>query len=263
MITLQAIFRKSEGLEEIVFRNRNKEYGAYALMKELPAALNRSALFIIGAAVLVSLMLLHFSKRGVPVKLLPPLEITTAFEKPDQPDFKLPEAPPAAPSSEMMHSLVYDWSKPLIEGNEMPEIIPQDPSNIDFSGRTGDLSLVPPQAIPETEGNGILEQGFLKVEEMPTFQGEGIDKFAEWVKKQVVYPQAAVEAGVEGTVTAGFVIGTDGSVQNIVIMKSVHPDLDQEVIRVLSRSPLWKPGKQGGTPVRVIFFIPVTFALKH
>ena len=263
MITLQTIFRKSEGLEEIVFRNRNKEYGAYALRKELPAALNRSAVFIIGAAVMISLLLLHFSNRGVPVKLSLPTEITTTFEKIDRPDFKLPEPPPAAPSSEMMHSLIYDWSKPLIDENAMPEINPQGPDNIDYPNGTNDFPLVAPQTIPETDGNGIFGKSFIRVEEMPTFLGEGIDKFAEWVKKQVVYPQDAAEAGIEGTVTAGFVIGTDGSVQNIVIMKSVHPDLDQEVIRVLSRSPLWKPGKQGGTPVRVIFFIPVKFALQH
>jgi protein TonB len=38
--------------------------------------------------------------------------------------------------------------------------------------------------------------------------------------------------------------------------------LKKEVIRVVSSSPDWKPGKQGGKAVDVIFTFPVSFILQ-
>jgi TonB family protein len=58
-----------------------------------------------------------------------------------------------------------------------------------------------------------------------------------------------------------FVVGKDGSVENVAITKSPDDALDSEVTRVVSSSPKWEPGKQRGQTVRVKFTLPVDFAL--
>lgn len=103
---------------------------------------------------------------------------------------------------------------------------------------------------------------FVVVEEMPTFQGGNINKFREWVQRNVHYPEIAVENGIQGKVFIMFVVEPDGSVTNAEILRGVDPVLDNESLRVVNESPLWAPGKQSGKTVRVRFSITVNFQLE-
>lgn len=106
------------------------------------------------------------------------------------------------------------------------------------------------------------EQFFIIVEHMPTFQNEGIEGFQKYVMKNVVYNEAARDAGTVGTVIVEFVVGKTGKVEDIKILRGVDPTLDNEVVRVLKNAPAWKPGYQRGNPVKVKFTLPVKFALQ-
>lgn len=44
---------------------------------------------------------------------------------------------------------------------------------------------------------------------------------------------------VSGTILVSFMVNIDGSLTNIEILKSVHPILDKELIRILKKSPKW------------------------
>ncbi len=103
---------------------------------------------------------------------------------------------------------------------------------------------------------------FVVVEEMPTFMGGDLNKFREWVQRNVHYPAIAVENGIQGKVFIMFVVEPDGSVTNAEIMRGVDPVLDNESLRVVNESPLWAPGKQSGKTVRVRFAITVNFQLQ-
>ena len=83
----------------------------------------------------------------------------------------------------------------------------------------------------------------------------------ETVDQNIKYPEQAEREGIEGRVVAGFIVERDGSVSNIEILKSVHPLLDAEVVRVMSLMPNWIPGRQNGQPVRVKYSLPITFRL--
>lgn len=58
-----------------------------------------------------------------------------------------------------------------------------------------------------------------------------------------------------------FIVGTDGSITNARVVRSVNQYLDKEALRVVSVMPRWKPGMQDGKPVRVRYTVPVTFRL--
>lgn len=117
--------------------------------------------------------------------------------------------------------------------------------------------------LSETEKKGkITGEIFYIVEEMPDFQGKGLDSFRDWVMENLNYPEKAAEQGIEGTVYIQFVVNKDGNISNTKIMRSVDPLLDAEAIRVVKSSPEWTPGKQKGHEVNVAFTFPIKFVLQ-
>ncbi|MCG8701400.1 MAG: energy transducer TonB [Bacteroidales bacterium] len=125
-------------------------------------------------------------------------------------------------------------------------------------GVLDDIDWVPfEQAEEKTDG----KEFFIVVEDMPTFNGGDISAFHKHVQSQVVYPQQALEMGIEGTVHVNFIIDKKGNLTNINLTRKVDPLLDNEVMRILKKSPKWKAGKQRGNPVPVLFSIPVRFEL--
>lgn len=103
---------------------------------------------------------------------------------------------------------------------------------------------------------------FVMVEEKPQFMGSDCNKFSYWITQHLVYPQDAKTQGIEGIVTTEFTVNSDGNVQNIKILRGVHPSLDAEAIRVISMSPQWKPGKHKGKTVPVSYTFPIIFKLR-
>lgn len=106
------------------------------------------------------------------------------------------------------------------------------------------------------------EEIFVIVEDMPSFQGGDLNKFREYINKNLRYPEIAAENGIQGRVILSFVVETDGRVSNVRILRGVDPALDREAIRVVESSPKWQPGMQRGKPVRVSFNIPIIFVLQ-
>ncbi len=105
------------------------------------------------------------------------------------------------------------------------------------------------------------EYVFLIVEEMPTFQGGKLDDFRKWLDSNVKYPGEARAQNIEGIEYVSFIVNKEGKVIFPNIVRSVHPLLDAEVLRVLKSSPTWKAGLQRGEPVNVSFSVPVNFTL--
>lgn len=103
---------------------------------------------------------------------------------------------------------------------------------------------------------------FIIVEDMPKFEGGDINTFRGYIGGQLIYPQTALENGIQGKVFLSFIVEPDGSVSNVTILKGVDPSLDKEAIRAIMSSPKWTPGRQRGQAVKVQFNIPVNFALE-
>jgi protein TonB len=102
---------------------------------------------------------------------------------------------------------------------------------------------------------------FFIVEEMPDFPG-GQLALRKFIAQAIKYPVIAQENGIQGKVFVNFVVNKDGSVTNAKIARGVDPSLDKEALRVVMSLPKWKPGKQGGKPVRVSYTVPINFVLQ-
>ncbi|MBR4468667.1 MAG: TonB family protein [Bacteroidales bacterium] len=98
-------------------------------------------------------------------------------------------------------------------------------------------------------------------EQMPEFPG-GVEALMDFVAKNVVYPQEAMDKEISGRVYVSFVIEKDGSVNEVKVMKGIGGGCDEEAVRVIKAMPKWKPGKQEGKPVRVSYMMPIVFKLQ-
>lgn len=110
---------------------------------------------------------------------------------------------------------------------------------------------------PKEEENKVFDV----VEQMPSYPG-GNGALMQYLSKNIKYPVVAEENGIQGRVICTFVVERDGSVTDVRVAKSVDPSLDKEAVRVVSSMPKWIPGKQNGSAVRVKYTLPVTFRLQ-
>jgi protein TonB len=117
-------------------------------------------------------------------------------------------------------------------------------------------------AFAQEEEEDESAQVFVKVENMPEFQGGGINAFRKWVQQHLDYPTIAAENGIEGTVYVRFVVDKDGSISNVTVIRGVDPSLDEEAVKTVQSAPEWEPGSQRGKPVRVQFNLPIVFRLQ-
>ena len=104
---------------------------------------------------------------------------------------------------------------------------------------------------------------FQMVEVKPSFRGGDANEFSKWVNETLVYPAEAKKDTIQGRVTLQFIVDVDGSIVDAKVIRSAHPLLDAEALRVVSSCPeKWSPGMQDGKPVRVHYVFPVIFQLK-
>ena len=123
-----------------------------------------------------------------------------------------------------------------------------------------EVVIAPPVEAPvEEEEEEVI---FMVVETMPEFPG-GQQALFKYLGENVKYPVIAQENGIQGRVICQFVVNKDGSIVDVVVVRSSgEPSLDKEALRVINSMPKWKPGKQRGKPVRVKYTVPVNFRLQ-
>ena len=266
-------------LDDIVFANRNKAYGAYALRKEYPRIVTRA--LIIGAALmglaLVGPTLINVltpekkEEAMVEIDLMkippppidpneppppppPPVELpkvnTVKFLPPEvKPDEEVPEETPPPAVEELKEAVAAEKTQ---EGDPNAE----------------EVSAAPEASAGPTKAEVVVEapapkddEIFTVVEQQPEFQGGTAAMYA-WLGKNIKYPAAAQRANISGKVFVSFTVNTDGSITDAQVLKGLGFGTDEEAIRVVKSMPRWKPGKQSGRSVRVKYNLPISFQLE-
>lgn len=130
---------------------------------------------------------------------------------------------------------------------------------------TPDVRLVPVLGEPAvidvaTPQEPDSTQALIMVEVMPEFPG-GMPALSQYVTGELRYPKEARQRNIEGLVLVGFVVERDGSISQSNVLRGIGGGCDEEALRVVARMPAWKPGQQGGTPVRVRYTLPLRFKL--
>ena len=247
-------------MEELVFSKRNKLYGAYDLRKKYGKHVLIAffiSLFILGCAISKPIYEAYRMRGKLQKKLEHKVEAVMENLNQDEPPPPPPPPPPPAAIEQQVKfvaPVVVDTVKEevkLATSDEMKESVTNE---------------APPEEMTVTEVKEEViekeEEGVWFVEENATFMGGDLNTFNTWVKEHVQYPVQASEAGISGKVIVQFSINREGIVCDIKIMRSVHPSLDNEAIKVIQSSPKWTPAKQNGTLVKQNFVIPIVFTLQ-
>ena len=116
------------------------------------------------------------------------------------------------------------------------------------------------EAVTVVEEKEEVDDIFSVVEETATPKG-GMPAFYKYVTEKFKYPAQARRMGVEGKVFVQFVIGKDGSINDVKVIKGIGAGCDEEAARIIQASPAWNPGKQRGKAVRQRYTLPISFKL--
>jgi TonB family protein len=120
---------------------------------------------------------------------------------------------------------------------------------------------------------GILQNGtcydskgkeypFTDMKIAPSFNGGG-EQFFKFFKRNFHYPDAAKKNNIQGKVYITFIVDTDGRLSDFEIVKGLGYGCDEEVLKLMKKSPPWLPAYQYGIPVRTQYAMPVSFALQN
>ena len=90
----------------------------------------------------------------------------------------------------------------------------------------------------------------------------GVAEMMKFLKENSVYPDQAMRDSIEGKVHIQFTINEDGSISDIMVLKSTNPIMSEECIRLIKQMPNWIPSEYKGEKVKSKYMLPITFCLK-
>ena len=249
---------------DIVFEHKKKDYGAFWLRKEYARNLRFALIIAVTVFVLGFLMPYIISFLTPAPKPVPIVKINyTELSEPPPIDKNTPPPPP--PDIPPPPPKTIKFTPPVIKPEE--EVKQEDaPPPVEEIQKVdvGPSTTVDPNAVFNTPPPPVVEetkpQIFTFVQQMPEFPG-GEKEMINFLYKNIHYPPAARENGVEGTVMLEFVVNEDGSISGLKALREVSGGCTEEAIRVVKSMPKWKAGMQNGNAVKVYFHLPVTFKL--
>lgn len=248
--------------DDIVFNNRNKEYGAYFLRKKYKRNVIMS---LLAAIILVATGIItpYLNSKAMQSRLMhTEREVKINLENLDQPaEHIAPPPPPPPPPADVVQQQKYIPPQVVdsIKPEEVNQLITADQAQTEVTNK--EVVEVVEQVKEETPEAMTEPEPFLTVEEMPEPPG-GMKGLYRYIAENTKYPVIALENNIQGKVYVRFCVTSKGAIEQISIFKGVDPALDEEALRVVKTFPTFKPGKQSGIPVPVWFTVHINFQLK-
>lgn len=272
MLNSSSNLYKSEWLD-LVFKNRNQSYGAFALRAESSKILLRSLLIATPLFVFPFLLTMinrqpEIEQRIDRVVDLRPLTAPSVPKKEEK-------APILEPIKEKLktYKAVGDpivVENPVSEPPTLKEMEHAVAGPVTQSGLETNLQVLPETGKGGTGGGTEGSGGIAEVDNQiydargievyPEFEG-GMKGWTKFLQRNLRYPNLAQENEVQGRVMVSFVIERDGSISDVKLISGIGSGCDEEALRVIRKSPKWKPGQQNAQPVRVRYTMPLAFAL--
>ncbi len=280
----------SQDWRNLIFADKNREFGAYQLRKESDKRHNMAVLFTLIGLVVIFILIIAFSKwsdyraeqqalalqeqreKMMAAQLAQEAEEEETEpeveeQKFEQPEIEVPEEVLA--TVQVTQIAIVDADKVK---NEVMDMDTQKEDNTargvvtqEGSDDADKFKAVQEQVVvkePEPEAKPKEEEIFVAVEQQAEFPG-GMAAMMKWLNNNVRYPESAQQNDIQGRVIVKFVVEKDGSIGKAEILKGVDRDLDREALRVVKKMPRWQPGKNNGVAVRSYFNLPVVFKLQN
>jgi protein TonB len=259
---------------DLIFNGKNKAYGAYKMREDSPKRHNIAVVLVIVIA-LIGFSLPTLIKMATPKQKEVMTEVTTLsqLEEPEVKQEEMKRVEPVAPPPPALKSSI-KFTAPVIKKDEEVRDEDEIKSQTELTQTKVAISIADVKGNDEANGKDIAdlkqvvtqapvaeEKVFDMVEQMPTFPG-GQAELMKYISTHMKYPVVAQENGVQGRVICQFVVGRDGKVRDVTVLKTLDPYCDKEAVRVILSMPNWIPGKQNGQAVAVKYTVPIVFRLQ-
>lgn len=263
------LIMKSDVLD-ILFENRNKDYGAYMLRKFYNNRLMKSLSIMMMAVIVFSAFAFLPDRSLEPDKLLFADHEMGHFT----PAVKVPEIKAAVIKPKLTPLPVQKFLNNIIIVNNTDSVdILHNLNNLAIGSKTNILinnGGVDVSSLPAIGSGGKIEEPAIPAEPttdiikpvdnpeiMPAYPG-GMDALRKFLVRNLNNPRD-LEEGEVISVKIKFVVGYDGKLQRFELVQDGGSEFNNEVMRVLKKMPAWIPGKSKGQNVPVYFTIPVKF----
>lgn len=265
------LINNQQKIDDIIFANRNKMYGAYAIRSAYGATVFKSlGLMILGFGMIISigLYLSNGNNNGPVVENNVPLIHDSILEV----IYNMDEPKPLPPEP---HEHTASSNPPASSGlsTVINETTTTDTSIVDLSlpptnGVPTGTGPVGPETPSTTIGGPVssttvdVDPPVIFPDSPPEFEG-GLKALYGFLAAQLKYPPVAAGDGVEGTVFVKFVVDENGKVTNLSLLNKMGYGLDEEALRVVGMIPKFKkPGMVNNKPVKVFYQLPIKFKLR-
>lgn len=260
---------------DVVFKDKNKSYGAYEM--RMTSSKRHVAAFLVTViiAILVALIPTVINKVSAANNTFAEgldeerILINVVIDEPIEEIIEM--AVPEPPKPVAINSI--QFVAPVIgEDSEIPDDLETPPMEdiladrrvigyVNVEDGTDDMTA---ELARVKEEDRITEAPVAPIsfaEIMPQFPG-GEAEMMNFIGKSLRYPVVDQENGTQGRVTVRFVVTKTGDIDQVEVLRGVSPTCDREAMRVVKSMPRWIPGKQNGKPVAVYFTLPVAYKLK-
>ena len=261
----------SANILDIIFDNRNKNYGAYDLRKTYKNRLGKALGVTFLAAGAVVFSFLFIKKENVTMAQIPDIRVVDIFEeapKPVEPEIPKPK-PTQSKAANKAPSQLYVKNVVITKIESQADQLAKNLDSVFISDRTiegipgykplvQDLAPVSVTNVPVIPSTAVdKETARMSAEIMPAFPG-GLEALRKYLQRNLQTPEE-MEQGVVISVKIKFVVGYDGKLKAFETIEDGGATYNNEVMRVLKRMPKWIPGKSNGENVSVYYTIPVKF----
>ena len=257
---------KSDVLD-ILFENRNKAYGAYALRKFYENRLLKSLSIMLTTVMVLSAFTFLPRKKhtGFRTEVYVMDETKINHVRPDEKKIepvrqKIKQQ--NAPQKRLSNNIVIVNNK--VKTDSLETLKPTDAiGKITVKDPIPGIVLPNILVIPAGGNEGTVKKTVDKSipvynpQIMPSYPG-GMEALRVFLQRNLNNP-SDIEAGDQVTVKIQFVVGFDGKLQGFETIEDGGAAFNKEVIRVLKKMPEWIPGKSNGENVAVYYTIPVKF----
>jgi periplasmic protein TonB len=264
------LLNNQQNMNDIIFADRNKNYGAYVLRSNYTATLLRSIFLVCTGFVSLFSFALHLNRSNAEdtqVRIIPPDSIIRVIPfHPADPIRPITKTKPDAPPEGKRDAALNNMTR-VIDSLNVSE-------NAFVATETGDTSSTGVKDDPALSGNGNSTfsltpknnenrvRNDYEVDTGPEFEG-GLAALYKYLRFELRYPAEAYEAGVEAILQVKFVINEKGKVCSLQVMNKAGFGLDEEALRVVAKIPDFKtPAMAGGKPVKVYCQLPIRFLIK-
>lgn len=255
--------------DDLVFENRNKEYGAYSVRKGYSDRVIYALFICIGGMVMaiVAPTLIALAKGEETPLVKAVNDIKEFVVKPKVYEVVVPQKQQPQPAVQR-HITTHRNVAPTVTTQQVVEEIKQETQQSstasDVSGELGDVDIPgndveagSSTTIETNAGSGTVCMG---PEVMPHFVG-GEQAMVKFIQRTIHYPGSARRIGVDGKVFVSFIIDRDGNITGAEVIRGLTADCDAEALRLVKRMPRWEPGRFNNMPVAVKMVLPIRFVI--